>query len=713
MSKAAVARARESQVKLSWSGKSDGKEVTKVTKPAWTIPADSGYKSYHDGRSTRPTKIMALDWGETLEELFPGYALIGTIEQETYVRLLNAAISGDDTAITALHNTLSAAEDPTTKEEIKQKIQGIKNLIQLQRDGVKIALTSQDSYDSMRMNKLPLLLSVGLTPDLVVQRRNIANQLNGRGNEDLQKELAADTQHRIRLATALITVPTIFVNFDGNDHSPNSDKKNHRTIAIAENSSEFTDREAPVDGKNFLLAAALDFYGYPPETRDYNLVKSSVITLFDDGGTHLRTAHNAGFSVARIGDKKTGVSSLDSQPVVKMHTAVSQYKERVESERRATPITPASRTASTMLSPALAATARDGDIVGGRGMGEFDSGDRPGDGGRSGGSGSRFGGTAPRVRGSGTGLEEVTVTSAGKGFGGSGGGSGGGGSGEYGQSWRAPQSHPRDASAIKPAAARRNDGFLISLGQQPLQDRRIGTKSIIMPDNTKEAYEDKSADLSFKKLSLLLLDTHRYQHALGDTSTPKIYSPKLFCASGDWELQKVSGTKFCFSTTGLEANNTRRCMVQALQVSCKRCSESSPEISTEDAAKFILIAIKHGGISNPSSGNHDDVTRSIQKLFPGRKADQMYETAKLFSKSFQDMCGEYKIYTGNPNATTLVPLRLKRLDPTIVLDLLQTSRDANPEHTSCELIKEVLDGNSIESFLGASSARGAESSRGR
>ena len=136
------------------------------------------------------------------------------------------------------------------------------------------------------------------------------------------------------------------------------------------------------------------------------------------------------------------------------------------------------------------------------------------------------------------------------------------------------------------------------------------------------------------------------------------------------DVPEVTETKFCFSTTGKEASHARGSMVEALEMSRRKCNELLPEssskISKEDVAKFILIAIKHGGISNPENGDSDGVKESIRKLFPGKVVEQMYETAKLFSKTFQDKCGERGIYTGNPNATKLVPLRLKRLDPTMV-----------------------------------------------
>ena len=152
-------------------------------------------------------------------------------------------------------------------------------------------------------------------------------------------------------------------------------------------------------------------------------------------------------------------------------------------------------------------------------------------------------------------------------------------------------------------------------------------------------------------------------------------------------------------------------MVEALEMSRRKCNELLPEssskISKEDVAKFILIAIKHGGISNPENGDSDGVKESIRKLFSReRNVDQMYETAKLFSKIFQDECGSKQLYTGNPNATKIVPLRLKRLDPTIVRRFLEVTGERYPERKSCEFITQILGGEGLDSLIGESAARG-------
>ncbi len=979
MTRSAKLEATESTVQLTWSGRS---VLRAVTKPAWTIPTKYGYgfrKSNGELSTPKPTKIMALDWGETLEELFPCYSqsLIGkktmsaygrgegNIERSEYQQLLGAAVN-DDLDFNRLYDALRNLSPVPDKEVVLKQIRGIRNLITLQRSGVKLALTSQDAYDSVRSDKLPLLAAIGLKPDLVVQRRNIDNRLEG--DKKLQKELSDNIPHYVFDSGQKIDleVSTIFVNYNfGSEyHSPEDEK----TITITEGDvSCFTDAADPLEGKNFLLAAALDFYGYPPEMDGYDDAKRSVITLFDDGGVHLRCAHNAGFSVVRIGNKATRVDAIDRLKVVDMSEAVSHYAQELRLEKERGGVATAGRGGG--FGSGGVAPARRGEYTGGAG-GRFEAGGGFGGAGFGGGGSVKreatthvtarpsaaaaasedrdlalalkasareaqereaarmAGGAAATVTREAFTLPEITDLSktkdplsfaagdyvlpvcsaglnrsqmiataikkqyaqsdeasrpnvlgalgvdeqilapfasiqhvsldnlynllfstkggpsiagiapskkedwcegdssyrritrigesaetgtirdvidaikaqiglakreckqfkiicaeeyqanrvqdilkylavnegveishvqlmmlernfadsinhgrileakkglvepvdqvlavaalfkdfehkvggvifkdkylpaieaatkgafAGGGFGGGGGGGGGSGFGESGYGDGYTAAPPPSARAARATPAIHRNDFLISLGKGLLKSGDTST-AITVSEEEAACYLDETSAERFSKLSSQL--SRNFSRSIS-----KIYRPKLFCASGDHGSREITGTKFCFSTTQDSAPKARLFMIDALIAAigpCNKLSSHSTKISPEDAAKFILIAIKHGGISNPESGNPDDVKESIKKLFPEKRTEQMYETAKLFSKIFQDECEERQLYTGNPNATKLVPLRLKRLDPTIVQEFLTTASVINPEKKSCTFIPDPsLEKNSL------------------
>lgn len=673
MARPAEPRVKESKVQLTWSDKSVSRAVTR---PAWTIPIGSGFGNYREEPSfPKPTKIMALDWGETLEELFPCYSCIadrgssgsregvGNIGRNDYHQLLSTAVE-KESGFTAFYAALQTIYNnvPTEfgaippREEVQKKIQGIINLIKLQKSGVKLALTSQDAYDSVREDKLPLLVAVGLIPDLVVQRRNITNQL--RGNAELQRELARATQHTVTIGQGrATTVPTIFVNYDGNDHSPSAGKT--ITTDPIKNIFSFTDRSNPFEGKNFLLAAALDFYGYPPGVDGYDDAKRSVITLFDDGGTHLRCAHNAGFSVVRIGDRVTGVDAIDRLKVVDMSEAVLHYTQKLRLEE-VRDVAAAGRVDDDAAAPTRRAGA--------------------------GGAGGGFGDGAATARRDG----------AGAGFGGGGGGGGfgdGGGGSEFGGSSRkdryksqpptvAPPPFTRDARATPTAHSPAS--FSISLG-----DPR--TKPETVHRLWSDCYSDETLNHKFNKLNRLP------KPPPADRESPlTIYRPRLFCESPELKLQEIEGTKFCFSSIGTKRDHMRGDINNAFTTAMHNA-----KCTPDDAVKFALIAIKHGGISNPANGNFSDVKKSIEKLFPGEDVEKTYSKAKLFSKKFQDDCEKQQIYTGNPNATKIVPLRLKRLDPTIIEEsMVRHGNSADRKKVLHGFISKILDGGKLSSFIG-------------
>ena len=131
---AAILLERRSIVSLSYSDRSSSNVTRKV---AWTIPASPDFEKSPD---SRPTKIMALDWGETLEELFPCYSCIadrgssgsregvGNIGRNDYHQLLSTAVK-KESGFTAFYAALQTIYEnvPTEfgaippREEVQKK----------------------------------------------------------------------------------------------------------------------------------------------------------------------------------------------------------------------------------------------------------------------------------------------------------------------------------------------------------------------------------------------------------------------------------------------------------------------------------------------------------------------------------------------------------------------------------------------------------------
>ena len=98
-------------------------------------------------------------------------------------------------------------------------------------------------------------------------------------------------------------------------------------------------------------------------------------------------------------------------------------------------------------------------------------------------------------------------------------------------------------------------------------------------------------------------------------------------------------------------------------------AQNYSKLTKEEAAIVILIAIKNKGVSN-----NIEAFKSNLQLIDMNPDEAFLKKATLFSSSFQQKNNSQSILTGNPEPTSIVGMRLKRLTADYAYEMLKDKR---------------------------------------
>jgi len=87
--------------------------------------------------------------------------------------------------------------------------------------------------------------------------------------------------------------------------------------------------------------------------------------------------------------------------------------------------------------------------------------------------------------------------------------------------------------------------------------------------------------------------------------------------------------------------------------------------------QFSILAVKHQGLGNVfNSQQNDQIEQDFKRLFGEQNWQEKKSQAIKFSSAFQRSLIKDKIYTGRQYPFREVGMRLKRLDPELLLEFL-------------------------------------------
>ena len=126
-----------------------------------------------------------------------------------------------------------------------------------------------------------------------------------------------------------------------------------------------------------------------------------------------------------------------------------------------------------------------------------------------------------------------------------------------------------------------------------------------------------------------------------------------------------------FDKSQPEKTNPKENIFQALKT-----SQDQLAISDDDLVLFSILAVKHQGLGNVFNNPRTQglIQEDFQKLF-GKNWQEKKSQAIKFSAIFQKQLSKQNILTGRINFSREVGMRLKRLDPELLLEFLLKDHD--------------------------------------
>lgn len=152
-----------------------------------------------------------------------------------------------------------------------------------------------------------------------------------------------------------------------------------------------------------------------------------------------------------------------------------------------------------------------------------------------------------------------------------------------------------------------------------------------------------------------------------DEADPILLHPKLTIVGRAEEVD--SGSKFDFATRDKSVVDSPKNTSKEIILAQLNAAVKFAGVSKVQAALFIMIAIKNGGIKNSEAELRGDF---IKLGCPKNDLEANVSQAIKFSKAFQDGMKTAQMYTGNQNASDkFIGMRLKRLTPDYVLEMFK------------------------------------------
>ena len=112
-------------------------------------------------------------------------------------------------------------------------------------------------------------------------------------------------------------------------------------------------------------------------------------------------------------------------------------------------------------------------------------------------------------------------------------------------------------------------------------------------------------------------------------------------------------------------------------------AQNDSGLNDEEAAIVILIAIKNKGVSN----NIEAFKSNLQLIDMNPNDEAFLKKATLFSSSFQQKNNSQSILTGNPEPTSIVGMRLKRLTADYAYEMLKDKSKFDKLYQKLEIDK--------------------------
>jgi len=146
----------------------------------------------------------------------------------------------------------------------------------------------------------------------------------------------------------------------------------------------------------------------------------------------------------------------------------------------------------------------------------------------------------------------------------------------------------------------------------------------------------------------------------------KFFSSSTEIGENKLDLNRWQQNNFHFRHINQGSLDPRGNIFKALQA-----AKDKSGISDDDMIQFSILAVKHQGLGNVfNSQQNDQIEQDFKRLFGEQNWQEKKSQAIKFSSAFQRSLIRDKIYTGRQYQFRKVGMRLKRLDPELLLEFL-------------------------------------------